>query len=177
MSKRIVSLAVVIAVLSLAVTLTPIRAADVTIKIEPSTLIDERLFSLRLLETMYEQWPADLRDPKQFAEAVADARFTAQRHRNHINDRNLGADLANLYGDYIASLDGYTQFLASIGKIEARAADQPNQDALASGYNAGFNGATAHSIAKNDLGMDVKHAKANPDLSGQSGSRISQSSR
>jgi len=118
------------------------------VKIQPAANVDERLFLFRVLEGMYESWPADVTDPRRFSEAVADARFTALRFERYINDHNLGKELASLFGDYIQSLDAYTDFLASIGKIEARAVEQANTDRFNSGFDAGFNGGTTYAFAK-----------------------------
>ncbi len=155
MSRKATVLAVAFLALSFAQSLPFVAQAFAEpVKVEVAKNVDERLFLLRLLEGMYEQWPSDVQDPKQFAAAVADARFSAQRFQQYINDHNLGRDLSNLYGDYILSLDAYTNFLASIGKIEAQAVEQAGKDRFGSGFKAGFSGAATYDLARNGAGME-----------------------
>lgn len=44
----------------------PLRVSAGDIEIKPASNVDEQLFALRMLETMYETWPTDASDQKTF---------------------------------------------------------------------------------------------------------------
>jgi tetratricopeptide (TPR) repeat protein len=122
----------------------PSRALATEIRITPDAKVDERLFLLRLLETMYETWPTDVRDQNAFVAAAAEHRATAIRMREHCRREKLGADLEGCFNEYVQTLDAYTDFLANIGQIRKEAAEQAQKDGFNAGFNAGMSGAGAY---------------------------------
>ncbi len=105
-----------------------------------SPQIDERLFLLRVLETMYEQWPATGSSPAEFAAATAELRRQAIQFKQHAVDAELDHELPELFSDFVTSLDAYTQFLVAIDRIEKSATTQSTTDEFGSGFNGGVAG-------------------------------------
>jgi hypothetical protein len=116
--------------------------AAVLPEIRQQANVDETLFLVRVLESLYEQWPSDAASPDAFVAAAGELRKEALRYRQHIQAKNLDADLAARFGEVIANLDAYTTFLANLDVIQEEAVKQLQQDSFQSGYKGGFAGAT-----------------------------------
>ncbi len=114
--------------------------------INPQANVDENLFLLRVLESLYGQWPSDVSDPDEFAAASGELRKEAVRFSQHIQRHDeLDKDLEARFTDFIAALDAYTDFLANISVIESEAVKRQQQGSFESGYRGGYAGATAFS--------------------------------
>lgn len=112
----------------------------VVIDIVASPQADERLFLLRVLETMYEQWPAADSSPAEFAATMARLRRQALQFKQHAIDAELDRELPELFSDFVTALDAYTQFLVAIDRIEKSTATQSTADEFGSGFNGGVAG-------------------------------------
>ncbi|MBC2594641.1 hypothetical protein H5P28_10255 [Ruficoccus amylovorans] len=126
--------------------------------ITPQADVDENLFLVRVLESLYSQWPSYASDPDEFTAESAELRKEAVRFRQHIQrhdelDKALGAR----FTDFIAALDAYTDFLANISVIKAEAAKRQQQDSFQSGYEGGYAGAASFSTLTNS-GYDTGDA-------------------
>lgn len=113
-------------------------------RIIPDKKVDERLFLLTLLESMYTTWPTDTSDQNEFVAAATEHRATAIRMREHCRRENLGADLEGCFDEYVQSLDAYTDFLLNLGHIRKETAEQVQKDELSSGFNAGLAGSATY---------------------------------
>lgn len=122
----------------------PSPAVAGEIDIKPAANVDERLFILRVLETLYETWPSDISDPNVFVAAVTEHRTTAIRMREHCRREMLGTDLEACFNEFIESLDAYTDFLASIDQIKREVAEQAKKDQFNAGFTAGMSGASTY---------------------------------
>lgn len=112
---------------------------------------DERLFLLRVLEDLYESWPVDVSHPDQFVAAVADHRRDALKFKQHAEASKLDPELATLFGEFVQSLDAYTEFLTSIDQIKADALRQGVTDNFSSGMKGGATAAaTFDALKQND---------------------------
>lgn len=78
------------------------------LQIGPAGNVDERLFLLRLIDVLYEQFPAGERDGNELTQAIADLRSRVKKFEQHIHRNNLGNELAGLYRDYAEVLDAYS---------------------------------------------------------------------
>ena len=99
----------------------PPRAAgpppEVNFEVVTAANVDERLFLMRALETLYQGWPtAEAGDALDAA--IAAMRHEAMRHQHYIQERQIEGRIALLYGDLVALLDTYADCLAEAGRIE-----------------------------------------------------------
>lgn len=109
--------------------------------IKPKADLDENLFLVRVLESLYEQWPSDVSQPDKFVAAAVELRKKAIRFKEYIRqDEKRDKELADRFDDFISALDSYTDFLANINIIEAKAERQLNKDSFASGFKSGLAG-------------------------------------
>jgi hypothetical protein len=104
--------------------------------------VDETLFLVRVLESLYEQWPSDAASPNAFVAAAGELRKEALRYSQHIQAKNLDADLGARFGDVVANLDAYSSFLANLDVIQEEAVKRLQQDSFQSGYKGGYAGGT-----------------------------------
>lgn len=121
--------------------------AITNIRVEPAANVDERLFLLRLLDVMYEQFPTGVQDRNKLTQTIADLRSRAKRFEQHIRRNDLGDDLAGLYSDYAEVLDAYVSFLIQIDKLQSGAVDRANTEAFKNGFSSGVEGAGVYTAA------------------------------
>jgi hypothetical protein len=62
----------------------PTPPLDAPLEVVTSPNVDERLFLLRALETMYERRPIGVEDPRQLQAAIGELRHEANRHHQYI---------------------------------------------------------------------------------------------
>jgi hypothetical protein len=127
----------------------PAPAVVSEINIKPAANVDERLFLLRLLESMYEMWP-DASDPKEFAETAADLRTSAIRLREQCRREKLGTELEGNFNEFVETLDAYTDFLANIGQIRKEAAAQAKRDTASAGVGGLLEGGGTYNEMRNN---------------------------
>lgn len=91
---------------------------EVPLEVVTVAEVDERLFLIRALDTLYERWPVGVDDPGQLGAALEALRHEAVRHGRYIKERGIDDRIASLYGDLIGLLDDYGECLAKAGRIE-----------------------------------------------------------
>lgn len=98
---------------------------NATVPSKPSVAIlssefrgDEAYLLTRLLESCYEQWPADISDANAFFAATQSLRSEARRLKTRAEDEDHKA-IAERYGDFLKLLDDYVSFLDRLGVIQA----------------------------------------------------------
>lgn len=123
----------------------PSAATATPEKITASPPADEELYLVRSAEWLYEQW--SLLEPvaDDFPQTAAMLRGHALRLRQHVRDRRFDPVIAELYTDYLTSLDAYLRFLGRIDAIEAEAVVKASEDAFGSGLKGGYAGGTVYS--------------------------------
>ncbi|MGP0069720.1 MAG: hypothetical protein ACLQGP_39730 [Isosphaeraceae bacterium] len=123
------------------------KDADDPISITARDDVDEQLFLVRALETLYELWPVPTSDPAEFDQAIDELRGDAHRHAEYIRQRELGAELATRFDDLAALLERYQESAASIGRIVRQGAaaidKQRSDDVSKASFNGGFEAGTA----------------------------------
>lgn len=141
-----VTRALVACVAMAVLTASPVHSQEKLPDITPRANVDENLFLVRVLESLYEQWPSDVSHPDEFVAAAGELRKEAIRFRQHIqqNDK-LDKELGARFTDFIAALDAYTDFLSNISVIEAEAVKRLQQENFESGYRGGYAGGTTFS--------------------------------
>jgi hypothetical protein len=127
-------------------------------EIRPQANVDETYFLVRVLESLYEQWPNDVVSPNEFVSAAIDLRKEALRYRAHIKTKELDRNLGARFDELIESLDAYTAFLSNIDAIKKDAAKQLEKDTLSSGYTGGYAGGTALATLSRSDGVSTKEA-------------------
>jgi hypothetical protein len=110
------------------------------VTVTPVANIDERLFLVRLLEELYSEWPTNVSQPQELQKTLGELRHRANRHYLDIKDRKLDGTIESLYSDYVSAIDTYTEFLASIGKIQGDAVARSEKESAESGFKAGYAG-------------------------------------
>jgi tetratricopeptide (TPR) repeat protein len=83
--------------------------------------LDENLFFIRLLENQYSNWPIVMPDPYIYAMTLNENRKEARRCLQYILTKNktLDQDIGKRFGDFLAVLDAYNDFLIEINVIKA----------------------------------------------------------
>jgi tetratricopeptide (TPR) repeat protein len=123
------------------------KDADDPIPIEARADVDERLFLVRALETLYERWPVPEGNPAEFDRAIDELRRDAHRHSEYVRQRDLAPELAVRFDDLAGLLDRYQEAAARIGRITrqgAAAIDKQRTDDMAkASFNGGFEAGTA----------------------------------
>ena len=122
----------------------PVREkdADDPLPIPPRDDIDERLFLVRALETLYERWPTPNGNIADFEQEVDELRGDAHRHAEYIRQRELGPELSSCFDDVAALLDRYKQAAARIRRIGREGAagieKQRSDDLAKASFYGGF---------------------------------------
>jgi hypothetical protein len=98
----------------------PTPPLDAPLGVVTSPNVDERLFLLRALETMYRLWPIGVEDLGKVQAALAELRQEANRHHQYVKDRKLDDQIASLYGDLVGLLDLCGSMLDERGKAPAQ---------------------------------------------------------
>ncbi len=122
-------------------------SGPIEIKVDPE--VDERLFLLRVLDDLYHQFPSAQSDPKVIESELGRLRFQGTKFKLYIKNKNLGGSLADLYDDFVAAVDAYGEFLATIDRIERTAVHQAERDAAETGFEAGLKGGSVAADAYN----------------------------
>ena len=114
---------------------------EVPLEIVTAPEVDERLFLVRALETLYERWPVGVDDPGQLGAALDALRHEAVRHERYIKERGIDDRIASLYGELVGLLDDYGACLAKVGRIEregiARAERERAEGVAQSSFSGG----------------------------------------
>lgn len=124
-------------------------SAELVVEVQPSKQIDERLFLMRLLERLHNDFPANASDPATFQNELGALRHRVNRLHEYLKERKLDDRITSLYADYLEVIDGYVEFLADIGKIERQAVARAEKEAAESGFQAGFRGGAAAAAVMN----------------------------
>jgi len=139
--------------------LDPQAAADVVIEMasQPAVDVDERLFLLRALDDLRRQVPFAEPNPVILANRLAELRHSATKLQLHIRNKGVDKTLAELFGDFIAALDTYTQFLVDIQRINKESVADAERALAETGINAVQRGVEASQFAKG-IGSSNNHA-------------------
>ena len=105
----------------------------------------EEYFLIRTLEILYEQWPRDAGNPKDFSLAAEELRIEAIRLKVRAEQAELHSSVIDGYTDFVAQLDAYTTFLSNIGAIQKAAKDQAKKENIESGFHGGWAAAGTYS--------------------------------
>jgi hypothetical protein len=118
----------------------PTPSLDAPLELVTSPSVDERLFLLRALETMYEQWPTGVDNPQQLQAALGELRYEANRHQQYIKDQKLDDQIAALYGDLVGLVDAYSGALATAGRIEREGVARTEKERTEGVFRSSFSG-------------------------------------
>jgi len=123
---------------------------DASFEIMTAAEVDERLFLMRALETLYESWPIASGDGAALDAAIAAMRHEATRHQLYIQERGIEGRIASLYGDLVALLDTYAECLAQAGRIERGGDARVRQERLEAMAASSFSGGVMAGQARNN---------------------------
>src|SRR5207248_3175797 len=79
--------------------------------------VDERLFLIRNLESLYEQWPLLGNDPAKLKTEIDNLHQEAHRHAQYARNRELDSMIVSLHEDLAAMLDSFEVALAGITRV------------------------------------------------------------
>ena len=126
----------------------PVAASTISIDITASPQADERLFLLRLLESLYGQCAVAFSDPQGSASLVSELRGQALRYRAHAASSGIDSEVVQLFDDFVSAIDSYVQALANISTIAQESNIAGTREAFESGFAAGTTGTVAYHQAK-----------------------------
>lgn len=118
----------------------PPAQPETPLVITTAASVDERLFLMRALESLYERWPVGVGDPRQLREALDALRHDAVRHRQYIKERDIDDRIAALFDDLVALLDIYTGCLADSGRIEREGKARADKERVEGVSRSGVSG-------------------------------------
>lgn len=122
---------------------------EVAFEVVTAEGVDERLFLMRALETLYEGWPT-AGEGRSLEAAIAALRHEATRHQLYIRERGIEDRIAGLYGDLVALLDTYADCLAEAGRIERGGASRADRERAEALTKSSFQGGIAAGEAWQD---------------------------
>ncbi len=126
----------------------PVAASTISIDITASPQADERLFLLRLLESLYGQFAVAFSDPQGSALLVSELRGQALRYRAHAASSGIDSEVVQLFDDFVSAIDSYVQALTNISTIGQESNIVGTREAFESGFAAGTTGTVAYHQAK-----------------------------
>jgi hypothetical protein len=92
-------------------------AAEAPVEVVVAAEVDERLFLLRRLERLYQDWPSDFSDLDALENAIAELRGRVHRYCEYVKDKDLEPRLTSLYADVDGAVESYGAFVAEVKKI------------------------------------------------------------
>lgn len=113
----------------------PVLLAPQKSELSPEFRGDEAYLLTRLLESCYEQWPADISDANAFFTATQSLRSEARRLKARAESEGH-ASIAERYGDFLKLLDDYVSFLDRLGIIEANVLQKTAEEKRAAAKDA-----------------------------------------
>lgn len=122
-------------------------ATSIPIKAAPN--VDERLFLMNVLETLYGEMPANLQDRVVAERALAALRRRGGRFHEYVSSKNLDPALTQLYADLLATTDDYIDFLSRLGQIDREAVIKADQELNKVSASAGFTGGLVAAETRN----------------------------
>jgi len=118
----------------------PTIAWGAVLKVEPAPNVDERLFLTYVANDLHAECPALSGDGQQVQQELAAWRLQASRFQEYVKDRNFDPKLTSIYADLLTTIDLYTDFLASTGRIEREAVEHVEQEREKTSFDAGYTG-------------------------------------
>ena len=113
--------------------------ANEPIEITTQSDFDERLFLMNLLENMYYAL-GKCKSTTELTEKLTSLKYYTLRQIKYIRLKKYDDSLVALYDSFLNTLDNYTNFLISIGKIKRAVASRTEKERIESGYDAGYQG-------------------------------------
>jgi len=115
--------------------------------VQPNKDVDERLFLLRALDDLYNQFPSWETDATTLQDELGRLRRLGTKTHLYIKGRNLDASLGDLYADFVSAVDAYADCLASVDKIQRGAIAQAQRNNTETGFDAVLRGTSVASAA------------------------------
>src|SRR5258708_4918021 len=95
----------------------------VPLEIKPSSRVDENLFLLRLLDTIYAEWPKPTDTSPAAAGWAVDQKLQLERIIDHARKKKLDGDVVDLLSEVLRLFKQYHEYLVEIGAVEQSALD------------------------------------------------------
>jgi tetratricopeptide (TPR) repeat protein len=135
----------------------PIAADDLPFRVETASSVDENLFVLYTLGSLYQRLPAADASSATKSEWINATRAQAQSMRSLIRSRQIDPVLDDLYRDCLDFTQAYEAFLERTEQIRKQRDQYEMSDVLDSAIKAYKNGSDVHEAAS-ALGASDDHA-------------------
>ncbi len=124
------------------------RTGDSPLKLAVRPDVDELLFLVRALESLYDQWPSPAGNRETLKASIGKIRRKAHQSAQYLKEKNLDQTIASLYEDLAVMLDRYEEAVAEIDRISREGAalveHQRNEDLTGASLNGGFLAGSAY---------------------------------
>lgn len=96
--------------------------ADAPLRVKADPGVDEHLFLMRVLEEMYDHWPADLERRENLSKDLGAFRRRALRYHQHVKLKEGEFDrrMVVVFEDLLATIDAYEECLAKADLIDRK---------------------------------------------------------